>query len=127
MRKSRRKQLPPPPQSINELGDLLVQSNFFRIHSGVNKDQFYQATLVLEDTTCLIFTHIQTLEQIGRVEELHLDASIEVDSTTPPAYYLMTAHSVQSYNVIHTHFYIMVNLTYIFFTVCSHFIRNYDI
>lgn len=99
MRKARRKQLPPVPNTVEDLGDVLVNSNLFRIHSGANKDQFYQTTLVLDGSTCLIFAHMKTLEQVGRMDEMHLDASIEVTPNIPPKYYLLTVHSVQSYNV----------------------------
>lgn len=100
MRKARRKQLPPVPNSIQELGNILFTSNLFKIHSGQTKDQFYQTTLMLEDTSCLIFIHIKTLELIGRVEEMHLDVSFDIMPSTPPSYFLLTAHSVHFYQVI---------------------------
>lgn len=99
MRKARRRQLPPVPNTIEELGEVLANSNLFRIHSGQNKDQFYQTTLILDGTSCLIFAHMKTLSQIKRVEEMHLDASIKMTTQNPTHYYLLTVHSVQSFIV----------------------------
>lgn len=100
MRKARRKQLPPVPNTIQELGNILFTSNIFKINSGTTRDQFYQTTLILEDTTCLIFIHIKTLELIGRIDEMHIDVTFEITPSTPPNYFLLTAHSVHLYQVI---------------------------
>lgn len=100
MRKARRKQLPAIPNTIQELGNILFTSNIFKIHSGSNQDQFYQTTLMLEDTTCLIFVHMKTLELIGRIEEMHIDVTFEISPSSPPNYFLLTAHSINLYHVI---------------------------
>lgn len=100
MRKARRKQLPPVPTSVQELGDVLVSSALFHIHhSGSHKDQFYQSSLVLTDATCLIFAHMKTLQQIERVEEMHLDATVVVQPDIPPSYHLLTMHAVHLHTV----------------------------
>lgn len=99
MRKARRKQLPPIPNTINELGDVLSKSNLFRIHSGPNKDKFYQTALTVGDTTCLIFLHRKTLQLIGRIDEMHVDVSFDIKPSTQSQYYLLIAHCVQIYTV----------------------------
>lgn len=99
MRKARRKQLPPVPDTIQDLGEVLTNSNLFRVHSGQNKDKFYQTTLDLDGSTCLIFAHIKTLEQLGKVEEMYLDASIQMLPNFSTEYHLLTVHSVQSCDV----------------------------
>lgn len=100
MRKARRKQLPPVPSSVQEIGDVLVSSALFHIHhSGSHKDQFYQSSLVVNGATCLIFTHMKTLQQIERVEEMHLDATVVVQPDMPPSYHLLTMHAVHSHTV----------------------------
>lgn len=100
MRKARRKQLPKVPNSIRELGDVLAVSDIFRIHTGANRDPFYQSSIVLEDATCAIFMHKKTLELIGRVEEMHVDASFHIKPQNPLSYYLFTAHAIQSHQSV---------------------------
>lgn len=96
MRKARRnKQLPQIPNSIKELGEILTSSELFRIHNGTNRDGFYQATISLEDSTCVVFMHKRTLESIGRIEEMHVDTTYHIVPQNPPNYYLFSAHSVQ--------------------------------
>lgn len=100
MRKARRKQLPPVPNTVEELGDVLVSSALFHIHhSGSHKDQFYQSSLVLTGATCLIFAHMKTLQQIERVEEMHLDATVVVQPDLPPSYHLLSMHAVHAHTV----------------------------
>lgn len=99
MRKARRKQLPPVPESIQDVGEVLTNSNLFRVHSGQNKDKFYQTMLDLNGSTCLIFAHLKTMEQLGKVEEMYLDASIKMSPNFSSEYHLLTVHSVQSLDV----------------------------
>lgn len=98
MRKARRKQLPPLPESFQGLGETLMNSTLFRVHSGSNKDQFYQTTLMLTEGNCLIFAHMKTIQFIGRVDEMHFDASLDF-VTDGMTYHLLTVHAVQSYSV----------------------------
>lgn len=102
MRKARRKQLPQAPHEISELGDVLSNSNLFRIHSGSLRDQFYQTTLTLKDTTCVIFIHLKTLEVVGLIEELHINASLDAEPQTPPSYHLLIMHAIRAYQVSYT-------------------------
>lgn len=99
MRKARRKQLPPVPETIQDVGEVLSNSNLFRVHSGQNKDKFYQTMLDLNGSTCLIFCHIKTMEQLGKVEEMYVDASISMSSNFSTEYHLLTVHSVQALDV----------------------------
>lgn len=94
MRKARRKQPPQVINTITDLTDIFGVSELFRIPCGNGKDQFYQTTINLESTTCAIFMHRRTLELIGRVEELHIDASLNV----APHYNLLTGHYVQQHH-----------------------------
>lgn len=96
MRKARRnKQLPQIPNTIKELGEVLTTSELFRINNGTNRDGFFQATILLDDSTCVIFMHKRTLDSIGRIEEMHVDATFHIVPQNPPNYYLFSAHSVQ--------------------------------
>lgn len=99
MRKARRKQLPPVPESIQDVGEVLTNSNLFRVHSGQNKDKFYQTMLDLNGSTCLIFAHMKTMEQLGKVDEMYLDASIKMLPNFSTEYHLLTVHSVQALDV----------------------------
>lgn len=99
MRKARRKQLPQAPNKICQLDDILSQSKLFYIQSGNEKEQFYQTTISMKNSTCAIFLHLKTLELIGRIDEIHFDVTFESKPQTPPNYYLLTAHSVQLHNV----------------------------
>lgn len=99
MRKARRKQLPPVPESIQDVGEVLSHSNLFRVHSGQNKDKFYQTMLDLNGSTCLIFAHMKTIEQLGKVEEMYIDASIKMLPNFSSEYHLLTVHSVQGLDV----------------------------
>lgn len=98
MRKARRKQLPPVPESFQGLGQTLVNSSLFCVHSGTNRDQLYQTTLMLTEGNCMIFAHMKTIQFVGRVDEMHFDASLDfvMDGMT---YHLMTVHAVQTYSV----------------------------
>lgn len=100
MRKSRRKQLPQPPQTVGELSDALVNSMLFRVHSGSSRDQFYQTTLTLDDAACVIFIHMKTLSAIGRIEELQLNMALETPAnSTNTAYHLFFVHGVHAHQV----------------------------
>lgn len=96
MRKARRKQLPQAPNSIEELADILVNSTSFRIHSGSNRDPFYQTSIALEDGICVIFFHMKTIETLGRIEELQLNTSLDTSSMAPMSnvYHLLFFHAV---------------------------------
>ncbi|KAJ6649440.1 hypothetical protein Bhyg_04675 [Pseudolycoriella hygida] len=94
MRKARRKQFPPVPDLFQDVGEILNNSNLFRVHSGQNKDQFYQTMLDLKGSTCLIFAHLKTMEQLGKVEEIYVDTSIQM-SHFSTEYHLLTVNSVQ--------------------------------
>lgn len=100
MRKSRRKQLPQPPENIGELSDVLMNSMLFRVHSGPNRDQFYQTTLTLDDAACVIFIHMKTLAALGRVEELQLNMALDTPATsTTTAYHLLFVHAINAHQV----------------------------
>lgn len=100
MRKARRKQLPQAPKNIDELSDILGNSTLFRIHSGSNKDQFYQKTLTFEDGACVIFIHMKTLTALGHIDEIHLNMALDIPATsTTIPYYLLIIHAARSYYV----------------------------
>ncbi|XP_058453543.1 uncharacterized protein LOC131431702 [Malaya genurostris] len=94
MRKARRKQHPQEPCSINELRETLESSDLFRIHTGSNRDEFYQTTIVLEDTTCLILWHNRTIETIGIIDELYVECNLEVASHSAARYDLLVGLAI---------------------------------
>lgn len=100
MRKARRKQLPQAPNNIEELSDILVNSTLFRIHSGSNRDQFYQTSIALENGVCVIFFHMKTIETLGRVEELQLNTVLDTSvKAMSNMYHLLIFHAVYSHHV----------------------------
>ncbi|XP_055543825.1 uncharacterized protein LOC129729338 [Wyeomyia smithii] len=89
MRKARRKQHPQEPSSIEELKEILESSDLFRIHSGNNRDDFYQTMITLESTTCLVLWHYKTIEMVGKVDELYVDCSFALEPNSTSKYYLL--------------------------------------
>lgn len=80
---------------------------------------------MLDEATCLIFAHIKTLAKIGRVEEMHLDASIEVTPALQLNYYLLTVHSVQSYYNIPILFVVMTAKSQTIYAAVFAYIREH--
>lgn len=100
MRKARRKQLPQPPKNIGDLADVVINSKHFRVQSGGSRDQFYQTTLTLNDSACVLFIHMQTLAAVGRIEELQLNMTLETPATaTTIAYQLLCVHAIHAHQV----------------------------
>ncbi|XP_053695357.1 uncharacterized protein LOC128742889 [Sabethes cyaneus] len=97
MRKARRKQHPQEPSSIEELKEILDNSDLFRIHSGSTRDDFYQTMITLESTTCLILWHYKTIDMIGRVDELYVDCSLSLELNSTCKYYLLVALVVRQH------------------------------
>ncbi|XP_055692909.1 uncharacterized protein LOC129795546 [Lutzomyia longipalpis] len=95
MRKARRKQLPTIPTTIRELTEALKVSDLFRVTCGNRKEQFYRTTIELEEGSCVIFIHGKTLQAVGKIEEMHVDASVEC--MAKPRGYLLTIHAVQGH------------------------------
>jgi hypothetical protein len=100
MRKSRRKQpQQQTPTTLLEIDGILKTSDIFQISYGTKKDPFYQTTVSLEDNTCVIFIHARTIREIGKIEQLHVDSSIEITPQSSPMYHLMTIHALKSNQV----------------------------
>lgn len=101
MRKARRyKQLPQAPNNVQDFDNILSNTNMFRIHSGVRRDPFYQTTLTLnDDSVCVIFMHMKTVEAIGHVEEIHINDAINADPDIHLTHHLLIVHAVKNYNV----------------------------
>ncbi|XP_055706098.1 uncharacterized protein LOC129803513 [Phlebotomus papatasi] len=95
MRKARRKQLPTVPTTMYELTEALKVSELFRVSCGNRKEAFYRTTVDLEEGSCVIFMHAKTLQAVGKVEEMHVDAS--VDCIARPRGHLLTIHAVQGH------------------------------
>ncbi|GAB0097221.1 uncharacterized protein DMENIID0001_128380 [Sergentomyia squamirostris] len=95
MRKARRKQLPTVPQSVEELTESLKVTDLIRVTCGNRKETFYQTTVNLEEGNSVIFMHIKTLKAIGKVDEMHVDATIEC--LARPYGHLLTIHAVQEH------------------------------
>jgi hypothetical protein len=93
MRKARRKIPPQTPNTLLEIDGILKTSDVFQVCFGSKKEPFFETTISLEDTTCVIFIHLRTLRENGRVEQLHIEASIEVTPPTSAPYYLLTVHA----------------------------------
>lgn len=72
----------------------------FRIHSGSRRDPFYQTTLTLnDDSVCVIFMHIKTIETIGHIEEIHINDGINADPDIQLTHHLLIVHAVKNYHV----------------------------
>lgn len=101
MRKARRyKQLPQAPNNVHELDNILSNTHMFRIHSGSTRDPFYQTTLTLnDDSVCVIFMHMKTVESIGHIEEIHINDAINADPDIQLTHHLLIVHAVKNYYV----------------------------
>lgn len=101
MRKARRyKQLPLAPSNVQDLDNILNNTNIFRIHSGSRRDPFYQTTLTLnDDSVCVIFMHMKTIEAIGHIEEIHINDAINGDPDIQLTHHLLIVHAVKNYYV----------------------------
>ncbi|XP_031628164.1 uncharacterized protein LOC116343963 [Contarinia nasturtii] len=99
MRKARRyKQLPQAPHSVQDFDNILSNTNIFRIHSGSRRDPFYQTTLTLnDDSVCVIFMHMKTIETIGHIEEIHINDSMNTDPDIQLTHHLLIVHAVKNY------------------------------
>lgn len=104
MRKARRyKQLPQAPNNVQDLDNILNNTNMFRIHSGSRRDPFYQTTLTLnDDSVCVIFMHMKTIETIGHIEEIHINDAINAHSDIQLTHHLLIVHAVKNYYVRHS-------------------------
>lgn len=97
MRKARQQKQQPliVPETAEVLAEMLPDSPLFKIHisgSASSPQQFFQKTLTTDSGTCLVFVHLNTLQGIDKVEELHVDGSL----TVSPNYHLMSFHSINS-------------------------------
>lgn len=101
MRKARRyKQLPQAPNNVQDFDNILNNTNMFRIHSGSRRDPFYQTTLTLnDDSVCVIFMHMKTIETIGHIEEIHINDDINGQSDIQLTHHLLVVHAVKNYYV----------------------------
>lgn len=96
MRKARRKQLPPPPNNVRDLENILNTTNTFRIHSGSRRDPFYQTTLTLNDeSSCVIFMHLKTIELLNHIDEIHINDAINMDANIQ-SHHLLIVHAVKN-------------------------------
>lgn len=97
MRKARRKQLPQIPNNVRDLEKILSNTNTFRIHSGSRRDPFYQTTLTLNDeSSCVIFMHLKTIELLGHIEEIHINDAINTDANIQFKHHLLIVHAVKN-------------------------------
>lgn len=102
MRKARRyKQLPlAAPNNVQDFDNILNNTNMFRIHSGSRRDPFYQTTLTLnDDSVCVIFMHMKTIETIGHIDEIHINDGINGAPDIQLTHHLMIVHAVKNYYV----------------------------
>lgn len=101
MRKARRyKQLPQAPNNVHDLDNILNNTNMFRIHSGSRRDPFYQTTLTLnDDSVCVIFMHMKTIESLGHIEEIHINDALNADPDIQLTHHLLVVHAVKNYYV----------------------------
>lgn len=121
MRKARRyKQLPQAPNNVHDLDNILNNTNMFRIHSGSRRDPFYQTTLTLnDDSVCVIFMHLKTIETIGHIEEIHINDAINADPDIQLTHHLLIVHAVKNYYVRFS----FPKLSWIFHHQFLHFIK----
>lgn len=125
MRKARRKQLPQVPSNVCDLEQVLTNTNSFRIHSGCRRDPFFQTTLTLNDeSSCVIFMHLQTVELLGHIEEIHINDAINIKFS----HHLLIVHAVKNFDVRTNHFtkiFVIIVLTFWFpFTERSNIVCN---
>lgn len=131
MRKARRyKQLPQAPQNVQDFDNILSNTNMFRIHSGSRRDPFYQTTLTLnDDSVCVIFMHMKTIETIGHIEEIHINDAMNTAPDIQLTHHLLIVHAVKNYYVrmlTFTYFTCIHNSNFIIscYLACSNFVCN---
>lgn len=123
MRKARRyKQLPQAPNNVQDFDNILNNTNMFRIHSGSRRDPFYQTTLTLnDDSVCVIFMHMKTIETIGHIEEIHINDGINGSPDIQLTHHLLIVHAVKNYYV--NRFFSRLTWFFSFVSVDSNFVR----
>ncbi|XP_058822299.1 uncharacterized protein LOC131683909 [Topomyia yanbarensis] len=124
MRKARRKQHPQEPCSVAELKETLERSDLFRIHNGSHRDDFYQKTIVLEDTTCLILWHYRTIETVGSVEELYVECSLEIAAHSTSRYHLLVGIAAHQHNCTPVFYSIMTGKSHAGFAAIFAYVRE---
>ncbi|XP_055637575.1 uncharacterized protein LOC129776151 isoform X2 [Toxorhynchites rutilus septentrionalis] len=125
MRKARRKQHPQEPATIQELRDVLENSELFKIHCGNNRDVFYQNTICSEEATCIMLWHNRTLETLGKIDELYVDCSLELaGSNTTLKYHLLVGLTIHKQRCIPVFFSILYSKTYAAFVAIFSYTRE---
>lgn len=105
MRKARGKQIPSGHNTIGEVGEILGTSDLFKIKCGNQKENFYQSTIYFEQATAVICMHKRILERVGKVDEIHVNLSMEFGDEC----HLMTIHSVENTSNSVPIFYALLN------------------
>ncbi|XP_065087283.1 uncharacterized protein LOC135709011 [Ochlerotatus camptorhynchus] len=124
MRKARRKMHPQEPGSMAELKEILESSDWFRIHCGSHRDQFYQTTVSSEDATSLVLWHRRTLDAMGRIDDLYLDCSLQNSAGGSSKYHVLVGLTTHRNSCVPAIYCIMTERSYAGFAAIFAYVRE---